>query len=69
MREKGPSRERFRAMQPYTVNVPKKRLEWELDVGRVAELFGVYVQNTPNWYREGVGVELGIDDLLMGLAN
>ncbi|WP_176012572.1 CRISPR-associated helicase Cas3' [Victivallis sp. Marseille-Q1083] len=65
LREKGPSRERFRAMQPYTVNVPKKRLEWELEVGRVAELFGVYVQNTPNWYREGVGVELGNDELLM----
>ena len=52
----GPSRQLFRKMQRYTVNVPLYTHKKLMEMGMIEELTGFSVQRSPGLYKPGLGL-------------
>lgn len=56
LRKRGPSRDLYRKLQRFTVNLPQREFEMILRAGMVEEVHGLYVQCCDGLYKEGLGL-------------
>lgn len=56
LRKKGPSKNLYRKLQRFTVNLPHREFEMILRAGMLEEIHGLYVQCCEGLYKEGLGL-------------